>query len=64
MRDQWNFLKKVQKKIKVNHNFESPMIINPNFKINSNKLKNSGFSNLKKNYNQEIQDLINFYSKI
>lgn len=58
------FLKKYKKKIKVNHNLESPKTINPNFKINSNKLKKNGFSNLKKNYNQEIQDLINFYSKI
>tara|TARA_B100001057_G_scaffold464924_1_gene520558 strand:+ start:453 stop:1391 length:939 start_codon:yes stop_codon:yes gene_type:complete len=58
------FLKKYKKIIKVNNNFDSPKIINPNFKINSNKLKKIGFSNLKKNYNQDIKDLINFYSKI
>ncbi len=58
------FLNTYKKKIKVNQNFDNLKIINPNFKINSNKLKNIGFFNLKKNYNEDIKDLINFYSKI
>tara|TARA_B100000989_G_C19516586_1_gene461973 strand:+ start:52 stop:990 length:939 start_codon:yes stop_codon:yes gene_type:complete len=58
------FLNKYKKKIKVNQNFDSPKIINPSFKINSSKLKYIGFFNLKKNYNDDIKDLINFYSKI
>ena len=57
------FFKKYNKKIKVIQNFNNSKIINPNFKINSSKLSKIGFFNLKKNYNNDIRELINFYSK-